>query len=258
MKNPRLIINADDFGYSSTINNAIVKSFELGLCSSTTIMSNMPGFEEACRLAREYNLTGHIGLHFVLTEGSPLTRKILKIRRFCDQEGKFCYRRNERVFKLDPSEKDALVDEIFAQIDRCRQKGLSLTHIDSHHHVHTEWAIMQAIIHACRHKGIPYIRLSRNSSPRTSFAKKIYKFLFNTGLKFSGVAGTRYFGSAEDYLHIQHLSGSRKKTPSFEVMIHPTYDSKMALIDNVLKKPLEQLITQIEEYRNAVSYDMLY
>jgi len=77
-------------------------------------------------------------------------------------------------------------------------------------------------------------------------------------LKFAGVAGTRYFGSAEDYLHIQHLSGHRKKPPSFEVMIHPTYDCKRALIDNVLKEPLDQLITQIEEYRNAVSYDKLY
>ena len=50
-----LIINADDFGYDSDVNHAILTSFSKGFCSSTSIIPNMPGFEEACQLCHENN-----------------------------------------------------------------------------------------------------------------------------------------------------------------------------------------------------------
>ena len=61
-----LIINADDFGKNRDVNQAVVECFERGLCSSTTIMPNMPGFEEACRLVHEKGLVSHVGIHAVL------------------------------------------------------------------------------------------------------------------------------------------------------------------------------------------------
>lgn len=44
----RIIVNADDFGMSSQINHAIVEAFQKNLISSTTMMANMPAFDEAC------------------------------------------------------------------------------------------------------------------------------------------------------------------------------------------------------------------
>lgn len=41
----KLIINADDFGISNDVNRAILQSFQEGLISSATIMTNMPGFQ---------------------------------------------------------------------------------------------------------------------------------------------------------------------------------------------------------------------
>src|SRR4051812_23191276 len=78
-----MIINADDFGYSSSVNAAILKAFEEGLVSSTTVMANMPAFEEACAAAHERKLLGHVGAHLVLTEGETLTEPIRRCRRFC-------------------------------------------------------------------------------------------------------------------------------------------------------------------------------
>src|SRR5690606_12544549 len=69
----RVIINADDFGLSSDENRTIIVAFQQGLISSATLMANMPAFEEACSLAREYGLQGRIGLHFNLTYGKPLS-----------------------------------------------------------------------------------------------------------------------------------------------------------------------------------------
>ena len=42
-----LIVNADDFGMSAAVNKAILKAFQEKLISSTSIMANMPGFDEA-------------------------------------------------------------------------------------------------------------------------------------------------------------------------------------------------------------------
>ena len=52
MKN-KIIINADDFGLNSSVNKAIVESFNNGLINSTTLMANMPGFEEAVEMAHK-------------------------------------------------------------------------------------------------------------------------------------------------------------------------------------------------------------
>jgi len=44
----RVIINADDFGLSSSNNRVIVAAFKDGVISSATLMANTPGFDEAC------------------------------------------------------------------------------------------------------------------------------------------------------------------------------------------------------------------
>src|SRR3954469_11401018 len=99
-----MIINADDFGYSSSVNRAILQAFDEGLVSSATLMSNMPGFEEACVFAHERNLLAYVGGHLVLSEGQPLTERMRRCRRFCDLSGHFS-REGRRAFWLSTSER---------------------------------------------------------------------------------------------------------------------------------------------------------
>jgi predicted glycoside hydrolase/deacetylase ChbG (UPF0249 family) len=68
----KTIVNADDFGMSAEVNRAIVEAFENNVISSTTLMANMPGFDEACELARRHRLVIKIGLHLNLTSGFPI------------------------------------------------------------------------------------------------------------------------------------------------------------------------------------------
>ena len=49
----KVIINADDFGYSSAVNLGIIKAYKEGILTSTTLMANMPGCDEAITLAKE-------------------------------------------------------------------------------------------------------------------------------------------------------------------------------------------------------------
>jgi predicted glycoside hydrolase/deacetylase ChbG (UPF0249 family) len=226
-----MIINADDFGYNSKINRAIVESFERGYCSSTTIMINMPGFDEASQLLHERRLQNHTGIHFVLTEGSPLTDDIRKCHRFCNQAGLFNFSRKKRVFRLSVFEKSSLSNELRAQINRCRKSGIFITHADSHKHAHEEWAIASIVIKICHEESIPYLRLARNCGQWRKRSNRIYRHILNFRLSKAGLARTPYFGSVQDCKDLFNKKGITDKTRSIEVMIHPEYDTNGVLID---------------------------
>jgi hypothetical protein len=219
MFNPRktrkIIVNADDFGISAEANRAIIEAFNKNLISSTTLMTNMPGFDEACELAHRHRLQGKIGLHLNLTAGYPLSAPIRRCSRFCDEVGMFRHRQTH--FRLSKDERLAVETEIAAQIKACLEHGLSPTHLDSHHHIHTEWAIGAAAIAVARRYGIKAIRLSRNCGSGIDLVRRLYKLAYNTRLRMYGLAKTRYFGSSADTQEILATASG-----DVEVMVHLT------------------------------------
>jgi predicted glycoside hydrolase/deacetylase ChbG (UPF0249 family) len=220
----KIIVNADDFGMSSAINGAIVEAFQKGLISTTTIMANMPAFDEAVDLARKFGLLQCVGLHLNITEGLGITNAIRRCRRFCDETGRFRPRRT--TLRLSGIERAAVEMEIEAQVGACLAGGLNLLHLDSHHHVHTEWAIGSAVIRVARRYGISAIRLSRNCGPDIGVTHRIYKSIYNNRLRSYGLAYTECFGSASDVQTI--LS---KAQGNIEVMVHPRRGADGALVD---------------------------
>ena len=58
----RLIINADDFGRSRSINEAVVRAHREGVLTSASLMMNEGACDEAVALARENPRLG-VGLH---------------------------------------------------------------------------------------------------------------------------------------------------------------------------------------------------
>ena len=256
MKGPlcrMLIINADDYGLNSPHNEAILRCFRDGLCSSATLMPNMPAFEEACQISHENKLINHIGMHLVLQDGLPLTVKIKRFPRFCNEEGHLRISRRWPILHLTTSERYVLAEEIRAQIKLCRDNAIPLTHLDSHHHIHTEWAIVNVLIPIAREENIPYIRLSRNCKPSENLLKSIYKLLFNMKLQNANVARTKYFGSLDDYFYLKKR-GRKETNASFEIMIHPIFDENKTLVDGRHKRNLAEVIQEVEGYKNAVSF----
>jgi predicted glycoside hydrolase/deacetylase ChbG (UPF0249 family) len=249
-----LIINADDFGYTEATSRAIVEAFQLGLCSSTTLMANMPGFELACELAKENALEGHVGIHLVLTEGRPLTASIQSCPRFCNAAGEFSLTRKRRVLRLSPQEHDALYEEIEAQVNRCRQAGISLTHLDSHNHSHEEWAIAGVVIEAARELKIPAVRMMKNAGKGISTAKRVYRWALNSKYAAAGLARVRRFGHVEDFEIWAREGGDASDASGFEVMLHPTYDASGRLIDLISKEPLKDYVARVVGYSEAVSF----
>ena len=137
----RLIVNADDFGLARSVSTGIIDVYQAGQLSSTTLMVNMPGTEEAVDLAERHPGLG-VGLHFNLTEGRPLT----DARSLVDSEGGFLLRgeliRRSVRGRLEP---DEITRELTAQLDRFISLGLTPTHLDSHQHIHMVPTVFRAM-----------------------------------------------------------------------------------------------------------------
>jgi predicted glycoside hydrolase/deacetylase ChbG (UPF0249 family) len=229
---PKLIVNADDFGYSESVNRAIAECFARGYCTSTTIMANMPGFEAACEMAREQGFAAHVGVHFVLTQGEPLTSAIRHCPRFCGPDGRFRLTRKERVWRLNALETSAVAEELRAQVARCRQHGLPLSHADSHQHVHEEWGILPVVMRVCQEEGICRIRIARNCGQSTGALRTSYRSLVNHRLRRAGLARSDLFGSLADFLTVRQSSPNLLTRRRMEVMIHPRYAPGGSIADH--------------------------
>ena len=222
-----IIINADDFGISESVNTAILSSFQRGYISSTSIMPTMPGFQSAVEIAHEYKLNQKIGLHFNLTEGEPLTDPIKRLSKFCSSEGLFCFKRFTH-FWLSSQERTALEIEISAQIDLCQTSGLPVTHIDSHHHVHTELPILKSIMRVARTKGVSSIRKSRNLGS-ISQVSMLYKKWINCLMRRKGFWTTDYFSNLDELAN--NPEALKQQGKSFEIMVHPGLNSNGEVFD---------------------------
>lgn len=219
----KVIINADDFGLSAESNRAILDAFQSAVISSTTLMANMPGFDEACELAHRHELIGRIGVHLNLTAGTPLSEPIRRCPRFCDGAQ---FRRRQTCFVLSREERKAVETEFAAQVQACVDRGIRPTHLDSHHHVHTEWPIGAAAIRVARRFGIPAIRLTRNCGPGIGLSHKLYKLAYNSRLRLLGLAKTQYFGSVSD---VQPVIA--RAQGDIEIMVHMSCEDPRGVPD---------------------------
>src|SRR5262249_35706710 len=141
----RLIVNADDFGLTSGVNRAVIRAHENGIVTSTTVMVNMPPFEEAAVMAGQYPSLG-VGLHFNITQGEPVAQP-KTIRSLLQTTDSFIGTSSAlaRRWLAGRLKKDEIIIELRAQIEKALSEGLTLTHIDSHKHSHALPLVFDAI-----------------------------------------------------------------------------------------------------------------
>jgi predicted glycoside hydrolase/deacetylase ChbG (UPF0249 family) len=188
----QVIVNADNFGLSACENAVILGAFQAGIISSATAMANMPAFDAACSLARHPLLEGRIGLHFNLTHGHPLSRRILTRRTFCDSAGVFAFNLPRTRVWLGHQDRRAVEEELEAQWQRCLDNGVRPSHLDSHQHVHNIWPIGEIVARFAARQRVP-VRLARNLEQNLSLPKRLFKELLNRRLN-------KLAGATADYV----------------------------------------------------------
>lgn len=163
-----LIINADDFGLSPSVNKGILESFRAGTVSSTTLMVNMPGFEDAVRIARETPELG-VGLHFNLTYGGPVSRPE-DVPSLTKRDGSYRWERDQNISDyINTLDAKDVLTELQAQWDKFIATGLTPTHMDSHHHVHGDDPVNQVFLTFAQEHGMATRKVhgtSTNSLPQ--------------------------------------------------------------------------------------------
>ena len=246
-----IVVNADDFGKSSSINKAIIGSFQSEVISSTTIMSTMPGFEEACEIAHERRITDRIGVHLNLTEGKPLTEKIRRLTKFCDLNGEFQFKTNQGNF-LNSEEQLAVEEELLAQIEKCRKMKIYPSHIDSHHHFHHRWSLGKVVIKLAKKYQIPAVRLCFNWGNRLSLQRKVYGVFMNKKLQFYGLAKTKFFCEIQDA-----TSELLRTIKPIEIMVHPRICKSGTITNYDAGESLIPLVNSLLPSERFCSYSFL-
>jgi predicted glycoside hydrolase/deacetylase ChbG (UPF0249 family) len=247
MLGSKLIINADDFGYNSNINAAIVTCFKKNLITSTTIMVNMDGFEEAIRLASVHRLESNIGLHVNLTEGKPLTD--LSGTGLTDQNGNFIM---QVVFSkpsilISPSTRKKIKTEIKAQYDKLIKSGIYPTHIETHQHVHT-LPLLAPIFVEFAEEQKQKLRIVAVYK-RKNFFKYAFNVMLNINYKRKKIHFTDRFGNVRYFMNYLN---KKEVNHIFEIMVHPAYDNDI-IIDFLENTDLEKNLTSLIELYNIKS-----
>lgn len=244
-----IIVNADDFGGSPSVNQAIIECFQKDLISSATLICNMPDFEEACDMVKSEKLDGKIGIHFNLSEGEPLTEKINNQRKFINDDGQMY--ESFKEFTLSREEKVAVYEELKAQLERCINHGIIPTHIDSHHHMHHFWGIKRVFVEIANQNQISAIRLRFNWG-KLKYQKLLYSKFYNLYLSMNHKAKTKYF------CEIRSVTKEliNKKVP-IEIMVHPVLDENFTITNYVGGDNLEKLIAKYLPRIKFVSYSQV-
>jgi chitin disaccharide deacetylase len=157
----RLIVNADDFGFTAGINRGIVEAHTRGIVTASTLMANGRAFEDAVRLAATVpNLS--VGCHVVLIDGEPvldaerlpsLTEAHSSSARFRDGLKSFAAR--ALAGRLDPHEIEV---EANAQIRKLQSARVAVSHLDTHKHTHMFPAVLRPLLRAAQACGVRAVR----------------------------------------------------------------------------------------------------
>lgn len=133
----QLIINADDFGIHSAVNEAVRKAATEGILTSTSLMAGGDAFDEAVEMARSMPSLG-IGIHLTLVGGIKPVLPPSEVPSLTWDNGVFCHDYGKLIVrdlegKISLSEVYAEWD---AQIQKIMNTGLPVTHMDGHQHMH--------------------------------------------------------------------------------------------------------------------------
>jgi predicted glycoside hydrolase/deacetylase ChbG (UPF0249 family) len=264
----KLIVNADDFGFTRDVNRGIVEAHRKGILTATTLMANGKEFADAINLAQE-NPTLDIGAHLVLIGGHSLVPPYNELPTTVKDLLIAVARK-----KLRPYE------ELRPQIEKILSAGISITHIDTHKHTHLFPPVLDAVARLAEEFKIPWVRrpfdlpLKGATVPLavrlTSQSLRAVRAAFHRKLKRHGCQTTDHFAGFQvtGRLRTKELIAVLQSLPegSTEFMCHPGHCTEElraaptrlkesrkaeleALTDPEVRKALTKLNIQLTNYQ---------
>ncbi|HET6325928.1 MAG TPA: ChbG/HpnK family deacetylase [Planctomycetaceae bacterium] len=178
----RIVFHADDFGMNRAVTDGILRGFQHGLITATSLLANAP---EAARAMQEWERLRHIhsaghlpsrnmrreldepesafelGIHLNLTQGRPLTRSYPP--ELLNDDG--CFGGVGRLFasfrRRRPSLERQIFAELDAQIEFLRDHGHRPTHLNGHQYIELLPGLRPAVRELLVRHQIPALRVAR-------------------------------------------------------------------------------------------------
>jgi predicted glycoside hydrolase/deacetylase ChbG (UPF0249 family) len=142
----RLIVNADDFGFTHDVNEGIIEAHRNGILTATTLMANGDAFDNAVALAHE-NKALDVGCHLVLVQGQSVADPARALPATVVELTKLVLRGQFPIY-----------DELLAQVRRIVRAGIRPTHLDTHKHTHLLPPVLDAVARLAQEFRIGWIR----------------------------------------------------------------------------------------------------
>jgi predicted glycoside hydrolase/deacetylase ChbG (UPF0249 family) len=142
----RLIVNADDFGFTPDVNEGIVEAHRNGILTAATLMANGAAFEHAVALAH-CTPTLDVGCHLVIVQGASVLNPARLLPGTVPEllQALMLGRLN-------------IYDELAAQVKKIVGAGIRPSHLDTHKHTHLLPPVLRAVARIAREFGIPWVR----------------------------------------------------------------------------------------------------
>lgn len=226
----KLIINADDLGFSKSINFAIKEAHQMGFLTHASLMANTHYYDHAVEEVVQQCNNLKVGLHVNLTCGKSLIQNSIIAKNGnlnWTFEQLLFLRKNKLV--LETIEK-----EIEAQILKLKHNNINISHIDGNEHVHIIPSINKIVKKLAQKHNIPRIReinesfwesirFNFNNTPIINYIKLgLLKFLsiFNektNDIAFYSMLNTCMINEKNLFNYLENT-----KSVEIEIMLHPS------------------------------------
>ncbi len=228
-----LIINSDDYGLNKSINRAIILAAKERTINSTSVLANYLENEKDIDDLKHHNL--YVGLHANLTTGISINKKPNGLTLTNDVNHFFklpIFLLRYFLFFFNHSE---IQDEFEQQILKLKSKGIKISHIDSHQHIHLLPGIWRIINLLALKYQIPRVRISLErislKDPLMLILKKIiFTILSIFNKEYDKIQYFKFYGLSMQ--NQKNYSANLKKllneyeinTVDTEIMVHLSID----------------------------------
>lgn len=172
----KCVITADDYGMSPAVNRAIEQGIELGLITSTNVMTNMPYYKDIAGLDRK---GASVGIHWTLTCGKPVSEPS-DIPSLVDAQGQFhSFAVFRKLYRQKHIREQEIVRELKEQYQRFVTCAGQPDYWNTHENVNVEPVLFPLFVKTAKSLGITKMRGYQRIYVPASTGKQNHSLMWN-------------------------------------------------------------------------------
>lgn len=224
-----LIVNADDYGLTEGVSRGILRAHREGVVTSTSVLAIAPAFTITAAWLADADGIG-VGVHLAAVGEDPPLLSAREVPSLVDGRGRLplswrAFLRRAVAGGIDP---DDVRREFEAQLARVRDVGLSISHLDTHQHLHLWPSVRDVVLWLARTHGIGAVRVPRSASVFPGMgvnvlARELARQARAAGLQFPAHAAGLDEAGALDTTRFRRALGrlAAVDAPTVELSAHP-------------------------------------